>query len=129
MAGDRLEFRALGSLEVVDSGISLPLGPPKQRGLLAVLLLRAGEPVSADVLIDALWSDDPPASAATSLQGYVSQLRKLLGPDVIHTEGGGYRLDVAADAVDTSRFERLISQGTAALDAGRCEIAADTLRK
>src|SRR5436190_1153927 len=99
MGGGELQFRILGSLEVTRGGTAVPLGSRKQRMLLGVLLLHAGEPVSADVLADALWGDDPPSAVATSLQTYVSQLRKLLGADTIVTEAGGYRLAVAADAV------------------------------
>ena len=76
-----MDFRLLGPLEVSRGGDLLELGGPKQRALLALLLLDAGRVVSTDRLIDALWGEQPPRTAATSLQNFVSQLRKLLGPD------------------------------------------------
>jgi DNA-binding response OmpR family regulator len=66
-----LEFRILGSLEAVDQGRPLVLGGPRQRALLAILLLHHGEVVSSDRLIDELWGERPPATAAKTLQGYV----------------------------------------------------------
>jgi len=73
------DFRILGPLEVVDGGgTPLPLGGTKQRAVLAVLLLRAGEVVSTDFLTAALWGDSAPRTANTSLQNLISSLRKLL---------------------------------------------------
>ena len=80
-----MEFRVLGPLEVVDEGRPLELGGAKQRALLAALLLDTGRVVSTDRLIDALWEDDPPETAAKSIQVYVSQLRRVLGRDRIET--------------------------------------------
>lgn len=117
MAVGGLELRILGSLEASVSSRPATLGAPKQRTLLAVLAVAAGEPVSKDRIAGALWGDSPPASSATIIQGYVSGLRKALGPQAILTEGGGYRLDVAADAVDARRFERLAAEARHATDA------------
>src|SRR5262249_48040711 len=75
---NELEFRFLGPLQVTANGGSLPLGGAKQRAVLALLLLHANEVVSTDRLIDELWGEAPPASAANMLQGYVSHLRKTL---------------------------------------------------
>ncbi len=75
-----MEFRILGPLEVVEQGRALPLGGARQRTLLALLLTRANEVVSADRLIDELWGAEPPRSAANALQYHVSQLRKALAP-------------------------------------------------
>jgi DNA-binding SARP family transcriptional activator len=66
-----MEFRVLGSLEVVDHDGPVVLGAPKQRAVLAVLLLHGGEPVSTDRLIDEIWGEQPPASANKLVQGYV----------------------------------------------------------
>ena len=71
-----MEFRILGPLEVVEQGSALPLGGVRLRTLLALLLTRANEVVSADRLIDALWDGRPPRTAANALQYHVSQLRK-----------------------------------------------------
>ena len=94
----------------------LPLGPKKQRGLLAVLALHANETVSGDRLVDALWSDRPPASAQKMVQLYVSQLRRLLAADsaTIVTQGRGYELRIDPAAVDVTSFERLVEQAGSA---------------
>src|SRR2546421_12144921 len=86
------EFRILGPLEVADGEEVLPLTGQKQRALLALLLLDANRVVSTDRLVDALWGEQPPRTAATSLQNLVSQLRKLLGSDVLVTKPHGYPL-------------------------------------
>ena len=78
---NELDFRVLGPLQVTANGTSLPLGGAKQRAVLALLLLHANEVVSSDRLIDALWGESPPESAANMLQGYVSHLRKALEPE------------------------------------------------
>ena len=87
-------FRLLGPLEVTSEGTPLELGGPKQRALLALLLLDAGRAVSTDRLIEALWGEQPPRTAATSLQNFVSQLRKVLGPDRIVTKPPGYLIRI-----------------------------------
>ena len=80
-----LEFRILGPLEVLDEGTPVPLGGRNQRAVLTLLLLRANEPVSSERLVNELWGEHPPRTATTSLQNTVVQLRKLLGPGVLHT--------------------------------------------
>src|SRR4051812_49263979 len=127
MVGAGLDFRILGSLEVTDGERRLALGPPKQRALLALLLLRLDEPVASDTLIESLWGERPPQTAATAVQGYVSQLRKLLGPDTIATEASGYRLAAARETLDAVRFERLLERGREELASRRTAAAAATL--
>jgi DNA-binding SARP family transcriptional activator len=105
-----MEFRILGPLEVEADGRALALGAPKQRALLAALLLAPNRAVSVDRLVDVLWLDDPPAGAANALQYHVSQLRKLLGEAVL-TQEPGYLLRVEPEHVDALRFERLIADG------------------
>jgi DNA-binding SARP family transcriptional activator len=85
-----LEFRILGSLEVVEDNRELQLAGAKQRELLAILLVHANEPVSVDVLSDELWGGEPPQTAGKMIQGYVSQLRKVLGDGVLVTRAPGY---------------------------------------
>jgi DNA-binding SARP family transcriptional activator len=114
-----LEFRVLGPVEVWDDERALQLGGPKQRALLALLLLDAGRVVSTDRLIDVLWGEHPPATAATSLQNLVSQLRKLLGPDVLVTKPPGYRLEIQAEQLDLERFRRLVEAARQAPPAER----------
>ena len=113
-----LEFRILGPLEVADQERPLGLGGPRQRGLLAILLLRRGEAVSSDRLIDELWGERPPATAAKTLQGYVSHLRKALGNGVLVTRAGGYVLEATPDQVDADRFEANVGEARRALAAG-----------
>ena len=84
-----MEFRILGPFEASERGQPLDVGAGKQRALLALLLLRAGEVVSTDRLIDALWEERPPASALNSVHIYVSQLRKALGNGRLETRGHG----------------------------------------
>ena len=109
-----MEFRILGPLEVVADGPPLTLKGRKPRALLALLLLHRNELVPPDVLIEDLWGEKAPATAANTLQVYVSQIRKIVG-DRLSTEGGSYRLRVEADELDAERFERLAEEGAAAL--------------
>jgi len=108
-------FRLFGAIEVAAAGGTLDLGPPKQRALLAALVLHANEILSSDRLIELLWGDSPPRTAAHSVQIYVSELRKALatlpGGAAIETVPPGYRLRVDVGAVDVFRFERLVEQG------------------
>ena len=106
------------------------LGGARQRSVLAILLLHANEVVPSDRLIDLLWDGSAPPTAATALQGYVSQLRKAIEPDrtqptVIVTEGSGYVARVAPGQLDVSRFEQLTRQGRDHLAAGRPRQAAE----
>src|SRR3990172_5399481 len=108
-----MEFRILGPLEVRDGDRLLPLGGPRQKAVLAVLLTRANEVVSAEKLIDELWGDEPPGTAANVLQSYVSHLRKELGPDVLLTRAPGYLVQIEPDQLDLHRFERLLDEARA----------------
>jgi DNA-binding SARP family transcriptional activator len=120
------DFRILGPLEVVgDDGVPIALGGTKQRALLAVLLLRAGEVVSSEALVLALWGEEAPRTATPSLQNSISQLRKLLGADLLQTKAPGYVLAVAPESIDLGRFERLV----AAARALPAEEQVDALRK
>ena len=119
-----MQFRILGPIEaVLDSGPAA-LGAPKQRGLLALLLVNRRRVVTAEQLIDGLWGEDPPASALQSLQVYVHGLRRALGAERIETAGRGYRVVVEEDELDLDRFERTLERGRAALEAGRADDAA-----
>jgi DNA-binding SARP family transcriptional activator len=106
-----MEFRILGPLEVIEDGQALDLGGQKQRALLAVLLLHRGEVVSVERLIEALWEDDPPETAAKALQVYVSQLRKLLGKERLQTKTPGYVLRLDSDELDLARLQALRAEG------------------
>ena len=106
-----MEFLVLGPVEVRIDGRALSLGGPKQRGLLALLLLDANEVVSRDRLIDALWNELAPTNAQRSLDSYVSRLRSLFGADRIERRPPGYRLRVEPGELDLDRFEALLTQG------------------
>ncbi|MET0769589.1 MAG: alpha/beta fold hydrolase, partial [Solirubrobacteraceae bacterium] len=112
-----MEFGLLGPLTVVDGGSDVTPARPKQRALLAVLLLRRGEVVSGAQLIEALWGDEPPGTVQTALHGHISALRKLVGPERIRTRPPGYLLDVQAAEVDLGRFEALVARARAHDDA------------
>src|SRR3990172_3822345 len=95
-----MEFRILGPLEVWDEGREVSLSGPKPRALLAVLLLHPNEVVPADRLIDGLWGEDSPESAAAALRVNVSRLRKALPQDVLTTRSPGYVIRVEPDELD-----------------------------
>jgi DNA-binding SARP family transcriptional activator len=101
------EFRLLGPLEAVVDGTPVQLAAAKPRALLALLLLNRNRVASTERLIDELWADDPPAQATKTLQVYVSQLRKALGPDRLVTQPPGYVLRVEPGELDLERFEQL----------------------
>ena len=107
----------------------LALGSPQQRALLAVLLVHRGEPVSSDRLVDALWGERAPASAVKIVQGYVSNLRKMLGDGLLVTRGRGYLLQAETGQLDLGRFESLVEEGRRALQEGDARSAAARLRE
>ena len=111
-----MDYRVLGPLEVVDGARRVEIGPGKQRSVLAILLLNANQVVSTDRLVDELWGDRPPATAAKALQVYVSQLRKALGRETIVTRSPGYELQAPPGALDLDRFQRLREEAAAAAD-------------
>jgi DNA-binding SARP family transcriptional activator len=109
-----MDFRLFGPLEVVEHDRVLALGGGRQRCLFAVLLLHANEVVSSDRLIDALWGERPPLTAAKSIQVYVSRLRKELGEGRLVTRAPGYVLRVDPSELDLARFERLLGEARSA---------------
>jgi predicted ATPase/DNA-binding SARP family transcriptional activator len=124
-----VQFRILGPIEAVLDDGPAALGAPKQRGLLALLLVNRRRVVTAEQLIDGLWGEAPPASALQSLQVYVHGLRRAVGGERIETTGRGYRVVVGEDELDLDRFERTLERGRAALEAARADDAADDLRE
>ncbi|SHN32253.1 BTAD domain-containing putative transcriptional regulator [Cryptosporangium aurantiacum] len=119
-----MEYRVLGPLEVLRDGRPLDLGAPKQRTVLALLLLDAGRVVSVDRLLDAVWGDDHPPSATASLQAYVSNLRRILrdGDSVtspIVRRMPGYLLDVRPEQLDLTHFRADADRAQAAVRDGR----------
>ena len=103
-----LEFRILGPLEVSTETGHVALGGPKQRGLLAILVLEAGRVVATDRLVDLLWGEEAPRTATASLQNAVGRLRRALGSDVLETRAPGYVLHASPEQIDARRFERAL---------------------
>jgi DNA-binding SARP family transcriptional activator len=122
-----VEFVLLGPLEARDDGRRLTLGGPKQRAVLAMLLLDANRPVSRDRLIDRLWAESPPSSAAHTLDDYVSRLRRALGGGRIERRPAGYLIRVEPGELDLERFEALLEQGRSAAAAGEAVQASAVL--
>ena len=123
-----MEFRVLGPLEADDGTAALELGPPRQRALLARLLLEAGRAVPLDRLLDDLWGEDPPESAVKMVQIYVSQLRKVLPAGTLSTQGRGYQVVLGDAGLDLARFEALRTEGREALARGDPATAGDRFR-
>lgn len=124
-----VKISLLGPLELAGEKGPVALGGPRERAVLAVLVLRRGRVATAEALIDAVWGDEPPASAAKNIQTYVSQIRRRLasvgGSEAVQTRGSGYLLEVGDVDVDVVRFERLVQQAT---QENRAEAAAGLLR-
>jgi DNA-binding SARP family transcriptional activator len=125
---DLVEFGILGPLEVVEDGRALRLGSRKQRALLALLVLHAGEVVARDRLIDDLWHGEPPAAAETTLRSHISRLRSALGASRLLSRSPGYTLVLESEELDAARCERLLAEGRDALAQGRAPQAAERLR-
>ena len=122
-----MEIRLLGPIEVRDGERTVPLPRRQQRALLAALALHAGEVVSTDRLIAALWGERAPAAATGSLQNTVASLRKTLGRDLVLTQAPGYRLALERESVDANRFERLLGAARGADEAARAQLLSDAL--
>jgi DNA-binding SARP family transcriptional activator/ABC-type branched-subunit amino acid transport system substrate-binding protein len=105
-----VEFRVLGPLEVTEGGAALALGGPRQRVVLAYLILEANRVVSTDQLIDRIWGDEPPEAARAALFAYVSRLRKLLGAGRIQARPPGYILVAEPGEIDALRFASLLDE-------------------
>ncbi|GLZ31989.1 hypothetical protein Lesp02_41770 [Lentzea sp. NBRC 105346] len=126
-----MEFRILGCLQVWDGDRLIEIDADKQRTVLAVLLLRAGQTVPVHELEDQVWGGVPPVTAKNTLQAYVYRLRKVLRFDsdtALVTEAGGYRMMLPEGALDLHRFEELTASGRAAIKAGRAEEGSAALQ-
>lgn len=124
-----MDYRILGPLQAFDGERELALGGSRQRSVLAFLLLRSNEALTRDVIIDQLWGESPPPTAAKVLQNCISALRKELpSAAMLRTVGAAYALEVAPDELDRDRFETRLAKGRAALAAGEQADAAEYLR-
>jgi SARP family transcriptional regulator, regulator of embCAB operon len=130
MVDKRLEFGLLGPLEMSVDGALVPLGTPKQRAVLAMLVINRNSPVGVERLITALWEGWPPSGARASIHSYVSNLRKLLsgvGIDprtVLAAAPPGYRLSIPDNTCDLGRFIAEKTAGVHAAALGRFEQAS-----
>ncbi|MEV7545845.1 BTAD domain-containing putative transcriptional regulator [Streptomyces sp. NPDC089915] len=128
-------FRALGTFEVSHEGRILTPTAPKQRSVLALLAMHRGGLVPISSLIEEIWPSDPPASAVTTLQTYVYQLRRVLAEalgesnDMLVTKPLGYVANIAADDIDVHRFDRLVESGKKELAAGNAQQASELLHQ
>jgi len=129
-----LQFNILGPLEVVRDTGPLPLGGPRQKAVLACLLVHANEVVPVEVLAEGIWEGHPPWSATGTIRTYVSHLRKVVdlgasggGGQVLLTRPPGYLLRVAPGQLDSHRFERLLEQGRQAQADGAPDLALANL--
>ena len=131
---DGIAFGVLGAFDVRDSaGAPVAVGGPKERLVLALLLLHPNETVSIDALVDALWGDRPPRTAERTVHAYVARLRKALDPEgrrgrdstALVTIGRGYRLVVEPAQVDAARFEARAAEGAELLELGDPARAAE----
>jgi DNA-binding SARP family transcriptional activator/tetratricopeptide (TPR) repeat protein len=121
-----MEFRLLGPLEVFDRERPVGLGGPRQRALLAMLLVHANEPVAADRLLEELWAAP---GAKNALEAAVSRIRRGPLRERLETRPAGYLLRVEPGELDSTRFEDMLAQGRAALAAGEHALASETLRE
>ena len=123
-----VDYGILGSLEATRAGTRLLLGGAKQRTVLALLLINANRVVTTDEMIEALWPGRAPGKPLTAIQGYVSELRRVLDADrpfeVVVTEPAGYRMPVDPDALDLFRLEALLRKGRDGLQSGVPDEAA-----
>lgn len=126
-----VKYKLLGPTRALRDGESLPLGGPKQRAVLAVLLLSHGRVVEFDAMIDAVWNGVPPVKAISSVRAYVANLRRVLGQDALITTSYGYRLELGPSELDVDRFEALASEGRSETRAGHhsraCELLSESL--
>jgi DNA-binding SARP family transcriptional activator/predicted ATPase len=120
-----MRVRILGPVSVVgrESTITDGIEAPRQRAVLAALALRPEHSTTTSELIDAIWGDEPPKTAAKTLQGYVSDLRRSFGDEVVSTTANGYQLGRTIDQVDAAEFEQLIADGSMDLEAGDARAA------
>jgi DNA-binding SARP family transcriptional activator/tetratricopeptide (TPR) repeat protein len=133
-----MEFRLFGEVELLAADQPVDLGTPRQRAVLAVLLLDAGRPVAIETLVDRVWDDNPPVEARNVLYSHVSRIRQLLRQAAARTgeravlverRHAGYVVDVDPDLVDLHRFQRLVDRGRDPrhVDADRADAFAEAL--
>ena len=130
----RLRFEVLGPIRAWNADTEIDLGSPQQRAVLAILLLSRGWQVSRDILVDAIWGEDPPRSAVGTVRTYISRLRRCLDPvagdqaaGLLKTIGDGYAIETGAATVDIELFTRHVQQAQLTRDRGDLTLAASQL--
>ncbi|MFI5491340.1 BTAD domain-containing putative transcriptional regulator [Actinoplanes sp. NPDC051859] len=123
-----MEFGILGPLEVRHDGRRIAIGGTKQRRVVATLVLSAGQVVSVDQLIDAVWDGEPPVTARKQVQNAISTLRRTPVSEALAAVGSGYVLQVPARQVDAGRFDQCLAEAQAARSRHDLARAAETLR-
>jgi class 3 adenylate cyclase/DNA-binding SARP family transcriptional activator/tetratricopeptide (TPR) repeat protein len=123
-----MEFRVLGSLEVVGPGGPIAIASARQRAILALLVLDLGHTVASERVVDQVWGDDPPPTAQHALRVHVAGLRRALGAGRIETQPHGYRLRAEGTSVDLQRFQAIVSDASRAFGAGDPQSAARDYR-
>jgi WD40 repeat protein/DNA-binding SARP family transcriptional activator len=128
-----IEFHALGGLTVTDDGDEVSIGGPRQRRLLAILLIHRNAVVSVDRLAEAVFAGEPTPAAATTLRSYVARIRKVIddvgtGSSVV-TQAPGYMLRVPREALDAARFERSLADARSRLERGDASGASSVVRE
>src|SRR6266540_2886572 len=118
-----MRFRVLGPLRVRSGGGWVPVAAPQQRVVLAMLLADAGQVVSSEKLVDAVWPDRPPRRPVNTIAVYVMRIRRLVGDGVVVTRGGGYALVAGDGDVDAVVFERLLAAARREREDGRLAAA------
>lgn len=120
--GVDLRFSVLGPVRAWRDGETLSSGSPQQRALLAALLLRGGRTATASELIDAIWGDEPPSQALATIRTYASRLRKVLDPQTLASDAGGYAIRAGHDALDVTVAQELAADADKARASGdRCQ--------
>ncbi|MET8512824.1 AfsR/SARP family transcriptional regulator, partial [Streptomyces sp. NPDC005077] len=113
-----LRFAVLGPVRAWRGGEPLPSGSPQQRALLTALLLRDGRTATAAELIDAIWGEEPPSQALAAVRTYASRLRKILDPDTLISNAGGYAMRTRPDALDLTAAQELAADAEKARAGG-----------
>ena len=128
-----IEFHALGGITITDSGAELRIGGPRQRRLMAMLLIHRNNVVSVDRLADAVFNGEPTAAASTTLRSYIARIRKVVdgaaAPPGVVTRAPGYLLQLPDERFDVARFERLVAEAGADLGRGDAVGASSSARE
>ena len=129
-----LRFGVLGPVRAWNQGIEVDLGSPQQRAVLAILLLSHGWQVSRDVLVDAIWGENPPRSAVGTIRTYISRLRRCLDPatgyqaaELLTSIGNGYAIEAGGITVDLEQFTQQVQQAQRTRSRGDLALAASQL--